>query len=980
MNTKLKKTAKQRTITFSLLSIFFILLIQLAGAQNRPVYYEVSGVILDATDGKPLEGVNIVLINDKDNTQQLGTITNEKGSFNLHVPVQGLYHLKVSFVGYKSIEQDITVTRKSLNLDKIKMEQATIKLKDVLVEAKPNPVEQKGDTTQYNAGSFKTHPDATAEELVTKMPGISVENGTVKAHGEDVKKVLVDGKEFFGDDPTVALRNLPAEVIDKIQVYNQLSDQSQFTGFNDGQTQKTLNIVTKSDKRNGTFGKMYAGYGSNERYSLGATIHRFHNQRRLSLIGLSNNINQQNFSSQDLLGVSSGNGGGGQGGRGGAGGGGGIGGGGGGNSASNFLVGQQSGMNTTNSIGLNYTDEWGKKVKITGSYFFNKSNNTTNSLTEQQYFISNNTYTESNRVNSINYNHRFNLRFEYTIDSANSLLITPRLNLQNYNSGSLLSALTASPESQLTQVYTDYNSKNNGYTFTNEILFRHKFQKRGRTFSVAITTNFNDKNGQNKQYSENQYFTTDSSAIINQLSDTRSDGSTLGARFSYTEPIGQKSILEFNYNPSYTRSNSTKETNAFNEITKTYSIQDTSLSNNFKNTTWTQSGGMSYRLRGAKYNFSVGTNYQRVELNSSELFPTDLKVNKTFTNLMPTAMLEYRFTKSTNLRVFYRTSTNTPSISQLQNVINNSNTVLLTTGNPNLKQEYAHSIMLHYGKVNTGTMQNMFVFANATYTTNYIATSTFTASTDTLLAEGILLSQGAQLSRPVNMASSWNVRSFFVYGLPVELLKSNFNITTGITYQSTPGLIIRNDNQYINHANTYGLNSGVTLSSNISQKVDFRVSYSATYTIVNNTVQSTQNSNYFYQVSSVKLNWLPWKGLVFNTDVNHSLYSGLSSGYNQSFLLWNAAIGYKFLKNNAGELKLSVFDLLGQNTSISRTVTETYIQDKQTQVLQRYFMLTFTYNLRSFPGVQNRRVGPPMDGMGPPPGAGPGGPGASPFN
>ena len=294
-------------------ALFFLLSSNKIFAQQT----QLTGKFLDSKDNSPLVGVGVMLMNKKDTTKIVQSSSDANGKFSFNKVSAGNYKLKTFYIGYKKIEADIIVTGAIQRIGIFKLEQITTKLNAVVVEEKAIRSVQKDDTTEYNANAYKVNTDATSQDLVTKMPGITVENGTIKAQGETLQKVLIDGKEFFGDDASIALKNLPAEVIDKIQIYDKLSDQSQFTGFDDGNSQKTMNIVTKQGKSNGIFGKVYGGYGPdenlNDRFNNGGNLNFFKGKRRISIIGLSNNINQQNFSTQDLLGVTGGSGGGGKG-------------------------------------------------------------------------------------------------------------------------------------------------------------------------------------------------------------------------------------------------------------------------------------------------------------------------------------------------------------------------------------------------------------------------------------------------------------------------------------------------------------------------------------------------------------------------------------------------------------------------------------------------------------------------------------------
>lgn len=907
--------------------------------------FSLFGKFIDKSSNEPLIGVNIQLTNQLDTTRKMGLTSDVDGGFQFTRLRPGSYKLQASYIGYQPFEQIITMERADKTLGVLAMEQGALQLQGVTVEAVQIRAQQKGDTTEYNANAFKVNPDADAEQLVQKMPGITVENGEVKAQGETVRRVTVDGREFFGEDATLALRNLPAEVIDKIQVFDRMSDQAQFTGFDDGNAEKTINITTRGGMNNAQFGKIYAGYGSDERYAGGGSISFFDKQQRISVVGLFNNVNQQNFSSQDLLGLTGSNntrrfgGGGGMGrGRGGFGG---------GSNANDFLVGQQGGINTTNSFGLNYSNNWGTKLKLTGSYFFNNTRNETQSVLERAFFLEDGSqfYDETNDADSKNFNHRLNARIEYTIDSSNSIIITPRLSFQDNRSLSLLQGFNSLENADLlNKTSNDYSADNTGYNLSNNILYRHSFGKRGRTLSVDISTILNDNSGNSQLYSENEFFDSPQpDQIVDQRSDNASASQTYAIGLNYTEPIGAKSMLQFNYRPAFTNNNAEQTTNLV-DANGEYTILDSLLSNDFDNEVLTQRGGLSYRLRGEKWNLSIGSDYQNVQLNSAQNFPLLLDVEKSFDNLLPNAFFMYNPSRTTNLRMFYRTFTNTPSITQLQNVINNSNPLALRTGNPDLKQQYSHTVGGRFNTTNAAKAQTFFIFANLTYNGDYIANSTFIASRDTVLQEGITLNRGAQFTRPVNMEGAWSVRSFMTYGFPIKWIKSNLNFNAGFTYNRTPGLI----NNAMNEAKNYNFNSGVVIGSNISQNLDFTISYAANYSIVENTLQPELDNNYFYHNAGLRFNWLLLKKLVISSDINQTLYSGLGDEFDQNFFLWNAGIGYKFLKGNAAELRLSAFDLLKQNNSISRNVTETYVEDNLTQVLTQYFMLTFTYNLRNF--------------------------------
>jgi hypothetical protein len=781
----------------------------------------------------------------------------------------------------------------------------------------------------------------------------------------------VDGKPYFGDDTRTAVQNLPAELIDKIQVFDRMSDQAAFTGFDDGNSEKTINIVTKSGVSDSKIGKFYAGYGgADNRYNAGITFNAIKNDRRISLLGMSNNINQQNFNIQDLVGAM-GSGGGNRGGMGGGGRGGMRG-------LNNYMVGQQNGIATTTALGLNYTDVLGKKKKVTftGSYFFNNSLNDNLSTTIRNYISAADSglvYNENKSVESRNFNNRANFRIEYRIDSMNTLIFTPSLTTQHNNTTSLFDALTSrNNESTLSRTNTEQRNKQLGINFSNDILWQHKLKKQGRTISTNLTTSYNTRKSDGRLYTLND-FAADTLMVtdtIDQQSHLRTKSYTLSGSIVYTEPIRKTGQLSFTYTPSFTRSNSEKNTDNFDILTNEYTLQDTVLTNRFTNTYMTHRLGIAYRYNNKKLSWSVGLNGQDALLRSEQLFPDSVQVRKNFLSLLPTAELNYKFSKTSNLRVFYRTSNNPPSISQLQNVVDNSNSLILTSGNPELKQNFTQTIGLRFGRSNPDKATNVFVFANATNTMNYIANATTLFTRDTIIQD-IRLNAGAQYIRPVNLNGYWNARTFITYGFPLSKLKSNMNVNAGFTYLRTPTLI--NDTR--NSANSYTFNTGLTLSSNISTKIDFTISYNGSFNLVRNTLQQQNNTNYYNHIASARFNYQFWKGFVFNTSVMNNVNAGGSASFNTSFWLLNASLAYKFLKDESLEVKFSANDILNQNRNISRSVTEIAIEDVRSNALTRYFMGTITYNLRKTKGkgtdeTQKNLVLPPPPG-GPMPGGHP---------
>jgi len=631
---------------------------------------------------------------------------------------------------------------------------------------------------------------------------------------------------------------------------------------------------------------------------------------------------------------------------------GGFGGGGGGSfggGGNNFLVGQTNGISATNSFGINYSDKWGKKLDVSGSYFFNNSNTDNSQASNTQYFIQNQDdqfYDENNQSTAKNFNHRINLKFDYKIDDKNSLTFSPSVSFQKNNSFKDIDGLRyITTADKVSSLKSTTSTRTSGYNSNNNLLFRHSFAKKGRTISFNIGAGFNHKDGSTYLNSINQYYKTVTlSDTTNQFTDQLVNGYTYSASVSYTEPIGKKGQLQLNYSPSYNKNKSDQEVFQYDATNGKYSSFDSSYSNKFNNTTSSHTVGASYRIGDKDNMFAVGLSYKYLELNSNQYFPKAVSVSKNFNNVLPNLMWRKKLSAKSSLNIMYRASTNAPSVNQLQDVIDNSNTILLTSGNPDLKQQVSNTLSTRYSYTNSQKSTSFFANLFLQQDGNYIANASYTASAASLLNNGTILYKGSQLTKPVNLNGFVSLRSFLTYAMPLKFMKSNLNLNGGFSYSKTPGLV----NRIKTASNNYTYNGGIVIASNISQYIDFNVSYNASFTDTKNSLDATLNTHYVTQNAGLQANLLTKKGWFLQNDISNVSYSGLSAGYNQSYWLWNAGIGKKFLKNQAGELKLSVFDLLKQNRSITRTVDAGYIEDVRNQVLQQYFMLTFTYKLKNF--------------------------------
>ncbi len=647
---------------------------------------------------------------------------------------------------------------------------------------------------------------------------------------------------------------------------------------------------------------------------------------------MSNNINQQNFAMQDLIGSTGGGGGHGNwGGR---------------------QFGGGSGVSTNSSVGFNYQDNWGKKAVVSGSYFFNTTKTTTITNSNTVYVSQSENgqnAADSSRTESKNSNHRFNMRIEYKIDTLNSIIIVPRFSLQeNSSENRALSLITGGTVYKLTR--SNNIADASGYNAGNDITWRHKFMKQGRTLSVRSSVSYDKRNNNNTQLA------TIDSVPDNQLSDMATNNLSVNTNINYTEPIGKNSQLQLNYDNRFRRGDYNNEIYALGDASERLGRLD-SLSNVYDNNYVTNRGGLSYLFRKEKLYFSAGINYERADLNGTQTFPLEARVNKKFEKLLPNFMANYKFSDITNLRVFYRTSTDAPSVTELQTAIDNSDRIRIRTGNPELKQSYMHNLMSNFSYANPTSGFNTFIFLRGAYESNLIANRTIRAEGDTLIRpEGIdvTLMPGQQLTFPVNLDYSWSLNTMVNLSYFVKPIKSNVSLVIGGGYSQSPEYV----QSLINRQNSYNLMNSLIITSNISSNVDFTVSYTSNYNKANNTLTGKENEKYWYQSVSAKLNLVFLKGFTFNTDIvgqKNMIDMGREAPYNEHYFVWNASVGKKFLKNNAAELRIGAYDIFNQNRNFYHTATASYTRDTWTNAYQRYFLVLFTYNLRA-----NRGQGQPQ--------------------
>ncbi len=895
-----------------LLLCFVFFITTTISAQNTGI---ISGKLLDTVGKQQLRSASISIMDAGDSTVLVFGLSKEKGVFEIKSIPLGFYILQISFQGFKTFSKKINLTEEQPNLDlgNVYMKIEAKELEEVVVTQ--SPITVKNDTLEYLASSFKTKPNAVVEDLLKKLPGVTVDNdGNVTAQGEQVQRIFVDGKRFFGNDPKMATKNLPPDIVDKIQVYDAMSDQSAFSGFDDGNRIKTINITTKKGRKRGYFGRAMGGIGNDGRYVGNVNYSKFKGDQKVTALAQTNNINVQGFTPQD-----------------------------GGGSGQN-----RGGITKTGAAGLNYTDIWFKNADISGSYFYNnlQTNKDNKNFTERftpgsdtSSFV-NSTSTSLRR----SINHRINLNLEQKFDTANMLVIRPDISFNNGNTDNLSASNTTKSilynKSPINQNNFNHNSNSENGNVSGSIsaTFRHRFKKIGNTFSIGINGSLNNSNSNGNDSSILNYFIpTDSTRRIKQVRESVGNSNNIGSNFSYTFPLAKNNIIELSYGNNFSRNTSDAKVHSFDTILHGYTDLVDSLSNNFINTNSSNRVSIGYRALIGKCNFSISNGMQFTNLSSQNI-TKDTSISRNFTNLYPTASFMYQFTKQRHLRINYNGRTNQPSISQMQPVPNNSNPANIVTGNPNLTQEFNHNVHLLYTSVNPSTFNNISIMFNAGLTSNKVVTSI------------TQLANGYQTTTYQNQNGAFNARVHVSYGLQLKNPKSNLNFITNAAYNRDISLI-NNANNY-----TYASNIGesVNWTMNLKDKFDLNFNAGYNYNLIEYSIRKQNNRNYYTTSFMIEPSYIFNGGWILGSVFNYSYNSGLAAGYNSNLPLWNASFAKQLFSKQQGEIKIGVYDLLNQNVSVSRNANTNYIQDVQNNVLKRYFLVTFTYNLRKFPGEKRQ--------------------------
>lgn len=912
----------------------------------------VSGMVFDKESSDIIPGVNITY---KIDSIQYGVTTSNDGSFVFLIPKGKNILVTFSFIGYKSQSKLIVANGNNKGL-KIYLSESVTELNDVVVNSNVTILLQRGDTIVYKADNIKTNPDATGLDLIRRLPGISYKDNKLEAQGRTVSEVRVDGKEFYKYDVETALRNLPKDIVNEIKLFEELSDYAKLSGVDDGSETMIIDVTTKNGSEGSTFGKASGGYGTDDRFSLYGVFNQFGKKNRISVFSQFNNINEQNFSSIDLLGTT-------------------------GiiassdptqspfsrNAISNSFSHTENdeissmmtslssyGITNTSAVGLNYSGEsYNKKLKYSGHYIFNVDDNSTLYDIYDEYFgetVFNNRQHQS--LDNNNLNHRFILKLEYQPSTNNYFMIRPSFVIQKRDQNSDLNDLTVEKMDTDSGDEVDFRlgsmmkdslllnqltlTNQDALSTSNEVMFLHRFEKQGHSLSVDAKLSYTDT----EETMSLELSNIQAGEYVLQNTDSKNNQHSYAATISYTVPTSKfgRIKIDAGFNKEFGHIKQATETNL--NHAETFKI-DSMLCGRANSHYGGLLANASYIYDRKRWNIVVGTEFDKYRQwteNDREI------VIHNYNKALPYIFISY---KKSNLRwnFRYKTSQLFPTVYQLLEAINNSNSIMSIKGNNRLEASYHHNISSRLILSNSDVGSHFVFFTNFEIADNYIGSRRSLSSTSWV---NDARHRNSEMYSYANVDDYWSATGLLAYGFPVNPIKSNVNISTMIDYGNIPGYWDKD--KLINKQ--WNWNGFLTIGSNISEKIDFVIDSNVKYNQCTNMAYKKMNISYWSVSYGAQLKWVITSNLPITIECGKTNYLGSDmSQFNA--LIGNIAIGYKLFKQKNGELLLTCHDVFNQDNSFLHTTTELYRRQMTTSLLKRYYMLKFTYSFNSIKKAGN---------------------------
>ncbi|WP_207505857.1 outer membrane beta-barrel family protein [Telluribacter humicola] len=917
--------------------------------------FSIKGTVVDSA-GVKLPFATVMLLQPQDSSLVNYGRTNDDGILEFKNLKRSKYLLKVNYVGYLPYQQVVepadgpvtdigTISMKILNQD----------LFEVVVKTARAPLSIRGDTVEYNAASFKVPPGSSVEDLLRRLPGMQIEqDGTIRAQGQEVKRVTVDGKRFFGDDPKMATKNLPAEAISKVQVFNGKTEQSRITGVDDGKQEKTVNLELKDSHKKGGFGKATLGVGTDSRMEGKVSYNRFNDKQQLAFFGLGNNTNQSGMSWDDFqdfrgsqsfnwgddgdFGFSSGggirfiSGGDGdeesltiQGGRG----------------------GQDRGFTKNFAGGANYNYDT-KKTKFSSSYFYNQTDQTLDAFSSRENFLNSTSFLsqDDNLRLNFNGNHRGSLRFEKNLDSLNTLVLISNSRLgQGNNSFSSFQQFFREGNTLTNQSILNNINRFNSFSMGNTAIYRHKFRKKGRNFAASLGYNINNSNGNAEQKSVNEFYQragqdSTESITINQYNQTQSLRTQFKGSLLYVEPFAKKFFWETFYN--FSLRNDEVDRDVYDRRSEN-EFRNEQLSRYYTNEFIYNRLGSSVRYSFNGLNLTVGL--AAIQFDLQGMFASDQtaaqsgRVDRKYFTWAPNLSLNYDLKNNRYLYANYNLNVNEPNIRDLQPIVDNSNPLYIREGNPDLLPQSSHSLNAGFNYFNPGSFTQLYIGLNYNYFVNQIV---YTQQVD----ENFITR-----TRPINISGGNWMGSYMGFGFPLKKTKATLNMNGGVNRSNNLTYI----NNVLNETSTNSYNFGVRMDLTPSDKFTFYPSANWNLSNTSYSINSAQNQKIVNGTYNAEMNVKLPAEMFFNGRFSYRSYVNKRFGFDQRQPILNLSVYKIVLKNKKGEVRFTAYDVFNQNRGITQFASQNFVSTEQVQTLARYYMLSFTYNMRGVTGSVRRR-------------------------
>ena len=914
------------------------MLVFTAFAQNRG---QISGKVIDAELKEPIQEANVRILQQKDSTFVNGVATNSKGDFSIKLPY-GSYIVQVTYIGNSDAFKDVTINNgtPNANIGTIELGADNIMLDALVATAKAVEIVVKGDTVEYNADSYKVTESAVLEDLFKKMPGVEIDaDGKITVNGRAVNKIMVDGEEFFSSDPKVASKNLPAKMVDKIQVHDRRSDMAMMTGFDDGDEETVINLTVRPGMKQGLFGNAFVGYGSKDRYEGNAMVNMMKDKNQYTALGGFNNTNNAGFS--DLSSSMFGSGGGGGGRR--------------------FMGGPNNGITKSGNAGFNFSQTFSDALKLGGNIRFGQTDNNTLSKTHTQNLLSSGNRLEDENNSSNNWSQNFNMdfRMEWTPDTLTRIIFSPQASV-NKNRRSEFGDFVTTTETLTDTINSgdsEYHSNGDGKSLSARLDVSRTLNSKGRTISAQLQGGISDQETTGTNLSNTLFYGSTPDELIDQRFVNTNDSKNWRAYLSYVEPIGNNNFIQLAYSYRQNDSESDKDTR-IKDAQGDYTELDPKYSKRLENSFNNQEVELNFKSVRPKYDYTLGFTVQPSSSKSKTFIGSNLENNfsRSVTNFAPSAQFNYRWTRQHNLRLRYYGNTDQPSVTQLSPVEDVSNPLNITVGNPDLKPSFQHRLNIRYQNFNPEKNSSMGFFGNIGYLTNDIVSAT---TTD--------ISTGAKRTTYENVSGNWNANGRMMFNVPLKNIKFSVFSMTFASYNHANGFSNTKDNDIITIEKNLSkrMNLGETLGLNYrSDLFDFSVRGNVNYNNVKNTLDGQRDQEYLnYGGNASTTIYLPFSFSI-ESDINYSTNSGYADGFTQDEWLWNASLSKQIFKQKNGTLRFKIYDILQQRSNISRSVTSNYIRDTTTNTLTSYFMFHFVYRFNIFKGgatqedMMQRRGGP----------------------